>query len=105
MDRRVAVTGLGLITPLGLDTKSTWDALLAGTSGIGTITGFDPEPFPTRIAAEVKGFDPLAFMERKEAKRTDRFVQLATAAAIPIGTVSTSADRNTRVLLLPCNRR
>ncbi len=82
MDRRVAVTGLGLITPLGLDTKSTWDALLAGTSGIGTITGFDPEPFPTRIAAEVKGFDPLAFMERKEAKRTDRFVQLATAAAI-----------------------
>ena len=82
MDRRVAVTGLGLVTPLGLDVKSTWTALLAGTSGVDIISGFDAEPFPTRIAAEVKGFDPTAFMEHKEAKHTDRFVQFATAAAL-----------------------
>ena len=82
MDRRVAVTGLGLVTPLGLDVTTTWKALLEGVSGVDTITGFDAEPFATRIAAEVKDFDPLACMERKEAKNTDRFVQFATAAAI-----------------------
>ena len=82
MDRRVAVTGLGLVTPLGLDLMSTWRAALAGVSGVDTITGFDAESFATRIAAEVKGFDPLACMERKEAKNTDRFVQFATAAAL-----------------------
>ena len=81
MSHRVAVTGLGIVTPLGLDTASTWKALLSGRSGVDLISSFDTEHFVTRIAAEVKGFDPLNYMERKEAKRNDRFVQLATAAA------------------------
>ncbi|MCH7554265.1 MAG: beta-ketoacyl-ACP synthase II [Chloroflexi bacterium] len=82
MDHRVAVTGIGIVSPLGLDTASTWKALLAGKSGVDRITGFDPEEFETKIAAEVTDFDPLNYMDRKEAKRNDRFVQLATAAAL-----------------------
>jgi 3-oxoacyl-[acyl-carrier-protein] synthase II len=78
---RVAITGLGAITPLGLDVPSTWEALLAGRSGIGPITRFDASGFRARIAAEVKGFDPEAVLGRKEARRTDRFVQMAIAAA------------------------
>lgn len=80
--RRVAVTGLGVVSPLGLDVKSTWDAATRGTPGGGPITLFDAdERFTTRIACEVKGFDPLKHMDRKEARRNDRFVQLALAAA------------------------
>ncbi len=82
MSHRVVVTGVGMVTPLGLDTPSTWKALLAGKSGVDKITAFDAEAFETRIAAEVKGFDPLTCMDRKEAKHCDRFVQLATAAAM-----------------------
>ena len=82
MSHRVVVTGIGMVTPLGLDTPSTWKALLAGKSGVDRITAFDAEAFETRIAAEVKGFDPLTCMDRKEAKHCDRFVQLATAAAM-----------------------
>ncbi|MBI4337178.1 MAG: beta-ketoacyl-ACP synthase II [Chloroflexi bacterium] len=78
---RVVVTGLGVISPLGLDTKSTWSALLAGQSGVGTIQSFDASDFETQIAAEVKGFDPLNYIDRKEARHTDRFAQLAIAAA------------------------
>ncbi len=81
MGGRVAITGLGAITPLGLDVPSTWEALLAGRSGIGPITRFDASGFRARIAAEVKGFDPEAVLGRKEARRTDRFVQMAIAAA------------------------
>jgi 3-oxoacyl-[acyl-carrier-protein] synthase II len=75
-------TGAGLITPVGNDLPATWSALLSGTSGAGPITRFEATPdFDVRFAAEVKGFDPVQYMERKEAKRMDRFAQLAMAAA------------------------
>jgi 3-oxoacyl-[acyl-carrier-protein] synthase II len=77
----VVVTGLGALTPLGLDVPSTWEALLAGRSGIGPITRFDASGLPTRIAGEVDGFDPVALLGEKRARRTARFSQLAVAAA------------------------
>lgn len=79
--RRIAVTGIGLVTPVGLDTASTWAALLAGTSGIGKITAFDTEGYAVEIAGEVKGFDALNHFERKEARHIDRFAQFAIVAA------------------------
>ena len=80
--RRVVVTGLGMVSPLGLDIESSWKALLDGVPGGGPITLFDAhEGFATRIACEVKDFDPLQHMDRKEARRYDRFAQLALAAA------------------------
>jgi len=79
--RRVVVTGIGLITPCGIGVEATWKALVAGRSGIGPITQFDCSTFPTRIAGEVKGFEPGDFMDRKEARRNDRFIQLGMAAA------------------------
>ena len=81
MTRRVVVTGVGAVTPLGLDVPSTWDALVNGRSGLGRITRFDPSPYATQIAGEVKGFDPLAYMDRKEVRRTDRFTHYAVAAS------------------------
>ncbi|HEX5436846.1 MAG TPA: beta-ketoacyl-ACP synthase II [Gemmatimonadaceae bacterium] len=81
MNRRVVVTGLGAITPVGNDVATTWRALLAGTSGAAPITKFDATNFAVRFAAEVKGFDPLEYMERKEAKRSDPYTQYAVAAA------------------------
>ncbi len=80
-DRRVVVTGLGMVTPLGLDVPSTWDALVHGRSGIARIGRFDPAPYETQIAGEVKGFEPTTYMDRKEVRRTDRFTHLAVAAA------------------------
>ena len=79
--RRVVVTGLGAVTPLGVGVRSTWDAILAGTSGVGPITRFDAKDFSTTIAAEVKGFDPERFIDRKEIKRMDPFIHYAMAAA------------------------
>jgi len=79
--RRVVITGIGAITPIGNDAPSTWDALVSGRSGIGRITRFDPAPYETQIAGEVKDFDPLKAMDRKEVRRTDRFTQLAVGAA------------------------
>ncbi len=79
--RKVVVTGLGLVTPLGTGVEVTWQGLLAGKSGVGPITRFDPGRLQTRIAAEVKDFDALQWMDRKEARRTDHFVQYALAAA------------------------
>ncbi|NPV81972.1 MAG: beta-ketoacyl-ACP synthase II [Candidatus Aminicenantes bacterium] len=79
--RRVVITGLGLVTPLGLGVESNWQALLAGRSAIGRITRFDPERFPTRIAGEIKNFDVQQFIDRKEARKMDLFVQYAIAAA------------------------
>ena len=83
MKRRVVITGLGAVTPLGLDVKETWAAVCAGKSGIGPITRFDADALelPTRIAAEARGFDPLAYLDRKEVRKTDRFTQFALAGA------------------------
>jgi 3-oxoacyl-[acyl-carrier-protein] synthase II len=79
--RRVVVTGLGLVTPVGTDVESSWSALLAGTPGAAPITKFDPQQLSVRFACEVKGFDALRYMDRKEARRYDLFAQFALAAA------------------------
>ncbi len=81
--RRVVITGLGALTPVGNDVPSTWGALLAGESGAGPITLFETtEQYVTRIACEVKNFDPLTFLEKKEARRYDRFAQFGVGAAV-----------------------
>jgi 3-oxoacyl-[acyl-carrier-protein] synthase II len=79
--RRVAVTGVGLVSPLGIGNKENWDALLAGRSGIGPITRFDASRLTSRIAGEVKGFDPSLYIEKKEIKKMDTFIHYAIAAA------------------------
>ena len=81
MTRRVVVTGLGAVTPIGLDVASTWDSLVHGRSGITRITRFDPAAYETQIAGEVRDFDPGKYLERKDIRRTDRFAQFAVAAA------------------------
>jgi len=81
-DNRAVVTGIGCISPLGLDMATTWENLIAGKSGIDLITQFDASPLDTRIAAEVKGFDPSNYVERKEARRMDRFSQMSVAASM-----------------------
>ena len=81
MPRRVVVTGVGLVTALGIGTDVTWEAIRAGKSGIGPITQFDAAAFSCRIAGEVKGFDPAAFIEKKEIKKMGRFIQFAIAAS------------------------
>ena len=78
---RVVITGLGAVTPLGLNVASTWNALLAGHSGIDFITRFDTSELRTKIAGEVRGFDPADYMDRKEARRTDPYIQYGLAAA------------------------
>ncbi|RPI54412.1 MAG: beta-ketoacyl-[acyl-carrier-protein] synthase II [Acidobacteria bacterium] len=79
--RRVVVTGIGLVSPLGIGTDVNWRALMTGQSGIGRITHFDPSAFASQIAGEVKGFDPLRFVEKKDVKKMDVFIQYAIAAA------------------------
>ena len=79
---RVVVTGIGMISPLGLDRESTWEGMVEGRSGVGPIAAFDTCGYATTIAAEVKGFEPEALLGRKEARRMDRFVQLGVAAAL-----------------------
>lgn len=81
MRRKVVITGLGVISPVGNTVKEFWDAVLSGKSGVDFITRFDPEPFTTKFAAEVKNFDPLQYMEKREARRMDLFTQYAVAAA------------------------
>ncbi|MDA8101017.1 MAG: beta-ketoacyl-ACP synthase II [Nitrospiraceae bacterium] len=82
MKRQVVITGMGAVTPLGNDISSTWRSIRKGISGIGTITRFDPSPFPSRMAGEVRGFDPLLFMNAKAARKLDPFIQYALASAL-----------------------
>ena len=81
MSRRVVVTGVGLVSPLAIGTQANWDALLAGKCGIGPITRFDASQYSARIAGEVKGFDPLQFVDKKDVKKMDVFIQYAIAAS------------------------
>ncbi len=97
MERRVVVTGVGAVSPLGQSVPELWQGIVEGRSGMGPITLFDPTGFDTRFAAEVKGFDPTQHMDRKEARRTDRFVQLAVAA-------TNEALRTSELQITPANR-
>lgn len=81
MDRRVVITGLGLVTPLGTGVKKTWDALCAGESGVAEITRFDTSQFDVKIGAEVKDFNPIDFLPKKDVSRTEMFIAYAVAAA------------------------
>ena len=81
MQRRVVITGVGMVSSLGIGTKPTWDALLAGRSGISGISHFDASAFASRIAGEVKAFDPLQFVDKKDVKKMDVFIQYAIAAS------------------------
>ncbi|RSK26463.1 beta-ketoacyl-[acyl-carrier-protein] synthase II [Bacillus sp. HMF5848] len=78
---RVVVTGLGTVSPLGLDTKTTWDNIVKGVNGVGPLTRVDAEQYPVKVAAEMKDFDPEKYMDRKEARKMDRFTQYAMAAS------------------------
>jgi len=82
LNHRVVVTGMGMVSPLGLDVPSTWEGLVSGRSGVDRITVFDPESFETKIAAEVKDFDPGQYIDRKEMRRMERFVHFAVVAAL-----------------------
>src|SRR5215475_1001401 len=79
--RRVVVTGVGAVTPLGNTAEETWEAICKGESGIGHITRFDASEFPTRIGAEVKEFTPEKYIEKKESKRMDAFIHYAIGAS------------------------
>jgi len=94
MKRRVVVTGMGAITPVGNDVATTWRSLVEGKSGTAPITKFDASKFTVRFAAEVKGFDPLNYMDRKEAKRADPYTQYAVAGARQAMTDANLVERN-----------
>ncbi len=103
MNRRVVITGVGLVTPLGVGVAPTWEALCAGKSGIGEITRFDASSFPTRIAGEVKNFDPEAFIPKKDAKRIQPFIAYALAAtrmAVEDAGIVIDEDNGSRVGVL-----
>ena len=94
------MTGVGLVSPLGIGTQANWDALCAGCSGIGPITHFDAAQFSARIAGEVKQFDPLRFIDKKDVKKMDVFIQFAIAAsqfAMDDAALSVTEDIATRV--------
>ena len=100
MSRRVVVTGVGLVSSLGIGTEANWEALLAGKSGVGRITRFDAAGFSTQIAGEVKNFDPLQFIEKKDVKKMDVFIQFAIAAsqfAMDDSRLEVTADNGHRV--------
>ena len=94
MKRRVVVTGMGAITPVGNDVATTWRSLIEGKSGTAPITKFDASKFPVRFAAEVKGFNALDYMDRKEAKRADQYTQYAIAGARQAMTDASLIERN-----------
>ena len=79
--RRVVITGIGAVTPIGNDAETFWASLLAGKSGIGPITHFDASKHPVRVAGEIKGFDPTEVMDHRAARRSGRFAQIALKAA------------------------
>src|SRR5262245_56201982 len=79
--RRVALTGIGLLTPLGNSTEETWNGIVAGRSGTGPITRFDASALPVRIAAEIRGFDAERYVDKKDVKKMDAFAVYAVAAA------------------------
>ena len=79
--KRIVVTGIGAVTPIGDTVDATWDSMMHGRGGIGRITRFDPSPYESQMAGEVKDFEPTKYMDRKDARRTDRFAQFAVAAA------------------------
>ncbi|HEV2011649.1 MAG TPA: beta-ketoacyl-ACP synthase II [Candidatus Limnocylindria bacterium] len=81
MMKRIVVTGIGAVTPIGDTVDATWDSMMHGRGGIARITRFDPTPYESQMAGEVKDFDPTKYMDRKDARRTDRFAQFAVAAA------------------------
>ena len=81
MKKRVVITGLGAVTPIGIGKEAYWQELLAGVSGVCKITRFDASQFTTQIAGEVKNFDPTQYIDKKEAKRMDRCTQFAVAAS------------------------
>jgi 3-oxoacyl-[acyl-carrier-protein] synthase II len=98
--RRVVITGVGVVSPLGLDAPSTWEALVAGKSGIGPITKFDASAFSCRIGGEVRGFDPEKYIDRKEVKKMDSFIHFAIAAsreAVTDSGLKIDADNSERV--------
>jgi 3-oxoacyl-[acyl-carrier-protein] synthase II len=100
MSRRVVVTGIGLVSSLGIGTETNWDALCHGCSGVGPITKFDATDFSARIAGEVKNFDPLRFIEKKDVKKMDVFIQYAIAAsqfAVTDATLKVTPDIAPRV--------
>src|SRR4051812_40825241 len=80
-NRRVVITGIGLVTPLGNDLKSNWEALRSGRGGIATISRFDASQLPSRMAGEVRNFDPATYIDKKEIKKMDPFTHFALAAA------------------------
>ena len=81
MDRRVVITGIGMVSPLGIGTEANWSALLAGRSGVGPITRFDAARYPSRVAGEVKDFNPEDYVSKKDVKKMDRFIHFALAAS------------------------
>ena len=103
MKNRVVVTGIGVVSPLGLDRHSTWENLVAGKSGVDQISSFDTDGFRTTIAAEVKEFDAAQFVGRKEARRMDRFVQLGAVAsleAVQHAGLNITTENSTRVSVM-----
>src|SRR5215211_6152118 len=80
--QRIVITGIGVVSPVGHDARSTWDALVSGKSGIAPITRFDPTGYQTTFAGEVQGFDPAVRMGRKDVRRTDRYSHFAVASAL-----------------------
>ena len=80
-NRRVVVTGLGAVTPIGNNVQETWNSMISGKNGIGPITKFDTSNYKAKLAAEVKDFDPRDYMDKMESLRTDRYTQLAIAAS------------------------
>ena len=101
--RRVVVTGMGALTPVGLDVASTWDGIVHGRSGIAMVEKFETDDLDVKIAGEVKGFDPTHFLDKKEARRMDRFLQLglvATQEAVRDADLRIKPDDAERVAVL-----